>query len=130
MVNTITVSGRVVRDPELRALPSGDSVLNNAVATEHYRKDAENETSFIDFKVYGAFADLVASKIKKGDLVTVSGYIKQEKWETSEGNRSKLVIVAVAVEGEFKFRGRGESPEGFATQEQQEAASQGDDIPF
>lgn len=128
MINTITVSGRLVRDPELRSLPSGDSVFNNAVATEHYRKDADNETTFIDFKVYGNYADLLASKTKKGDLVTVSGYIKQENWETSEGKRSKLVIVAYTVEGEFKFRERGSTPEAAVAAEAN--TSSGDDIPF
>lgn len=128
-VNTFTVSGRVVRDPELRFLPSGDSVFENAIAVEHYKKEGENETSFFDWKAYGGFADLLAAKLKKGDSVVISGYAKQESWETSEGKRSKVVIIVQAVEGEFKYRpSSGQAPEAEAAPAA--ASSQGDDIPF
>ena len=127
-INTITVSGRVVRDPELRSLPSGDSVFENAVAVEHYRKEGENEVSFFDFKVYGGFADLLASKLAKGDSIVVSGYAKQESWETSEGKRSKVVIVAQSVEGEFKFKpANGAAPSAAPSQNSTPAD---DGIPF
>jgi len=123
----MTVSGRVVRDAELRSLPSGDSVFENALAVEHYRKEGENEVSFIDWKVYGGFADLLASKLEKGDSVVVSGYVRQESWETTEGKRSKLVLVAQSVEGEFKFKPANGAP---AKTESQNEGAGDDGIPF
>jgi single-strand DNA-binding protein len=128
-VNTAIASGRLVRDPELRYLPSGDSVFENAVAIDHYRKEGENEVSFVDFKVYGSFADLLASKVEKGNLITVSGYLKQESWETTEGKRSKLVIVANDVEGEFKFKKASEASAPVVASDEKPSA-QTDDIPF
>jgi len=123
----MTISGRVVRDAELRSLPSGDSVFENALAVEHYRKEGDNEVSFIDWKVYGGFADLLASKLEKGDSVVVSGYVKQESWETTEGKRSKLVLVAQSVEGEFKFKpANGAAPKA----ESQNEGAGDDGIPF
>jgi single-strand DNA-binding protein len=129
-INTITISGRVVRDPELRSLPSGDSVFENALAVEHYRKEGENEVSFVDWKVYGGFADLLNAKLTKGEYVTVSGYIKQESWETTEGKRSKLILVARDVTGEFQFKpSNGVSPPTeTAVADQPESADDG--IPF
>ena len=129
-LNTATVSGRLVRDPELRSLPSGDSVFENAIAVEEYVKDGENGVSFIDFKVYGGFADLLASKVEKGNLITALGRLKQETWEASDGTkRSKIVLIANDVEGEFKFKKASEAA-AVVAQEGEKPSAQTDDIPF
>ena len=128
-INTVVVSGRTVRDPELRNTANGTSVFNNAIAVERYNKANPEEpfTSFFNFVVFGNFAELLARKLKKGDIITVAGRLEQRSWEAEDGSkRSAVEIIANDVVGEFVFRSKDE-----------DAASSGpattatdDDIPF
>jgi single-strand DNA-binding protein len=52
-MNRLTLVGRLTRDPELRALPSGTSVCNMRLAVDGRRDD---DTVFIDIATFGAQA--------------------------------------------------------------------------
>lgn len=138
-INTCTVTGRLTRDPELRSTNSGTSVANTAVAVERYRKDQDNDVSFLDLTIWGNFAELVAKKARKGDTVTVAGRLQQERWENEAGEkRSKVVIVVDTLVGECMYRKADgsdtpvaslqDAPE--AGQNEAAAAPASDDIPF
>ena len=104
-INTVTLTGRLTKDPELRATTSGTSVANTGIAVERYRKDQDADVSFFEVTVFGNFADLVAKKARKGDSVVVEGRLEQRRWETPEGQkRSAVSIVANQLKGEFLFR--------------------------
>ncbi len=134
-INTVTLTGRLVRDPELRSTNSGTSVANTALAVERFRKDQENDVSFVDLTIWGNFAELVAKKARKGDSVTIEGRLNQEKWQTTEGeNRSKLVVVVNSLVGECMFR-KADGSDTPAAAEPQDVpaatpAASDDDIPF
>lgn len=136
-INSVNLSGRLVRDPELRHTKSDMPVANTALAVEKFVKDGDNDVSFVDIVIFGGNAERVASKARKGDSVSVSGRINQSKWETAEGEkRSKLEVVANEVVGEFQFRKAdgSDTPEasGEATQAAAAPATDAadDDIPF
>lgn len=128
-INTVTVSGRVTRDTELRHTAGGTAVANNGLAYERYNKENPEEpfVSFFNFSVFGNFAELLARKLKKGDSVTVSGRLEQRSWETSEGEkRSTVEIIANDVVGEFIFRSKDED----ASTTVPASTASDDDIPF
>jgi len=139
-INTVVVSGRLTRDPELRTTNSGVSVANTGIAVEQYVKDAEPKVSFFDLTIWSGFADLCAKKARKGDTVTVEGRLHQNQWETDSGEkRSKVEIVVNQMEGEFLYRKADGSDTPASTLDGGSAATGGqpaaavasdDDIPF
>lgn len=136
-VNTVALSGRLTRDPELRHLPSGSPVASFGVASERYNKnDPENPfVGFYDCKVFGKFAELIVDKAKKGDHVFLDGRLDWSSWEAQDGSkRSKVEIVVNTMDGEFLFRKRGEGG-GSAAPAVDQTSIEGtrpaeDDIPF
>lgn len=104
-INTVTLTGRLTKDPELRATTSGTSVANTGLAVERYRKDQDDDVSFFEVTIFGNFAELVCKKARKGDTVVLEGRLEQRRWETPEGQkRSAVSIIANQLKGEFLFR--------------------------
>ena len=138
-INQVAVSGNLTRDPELRHTPNGMAVCELGVANTRSRKDGDNwveEVSYFDVTVWGGRGEMCAKKLTKGAQVFVSGYLQQDRWETPEGNRSKVKIVARMVEGPAFFEKgdvRGDAApalEGQQAAGEKTAAAQDDDIPF
>ena len=76
-INRVVLVGRLTRDPELRALPSGVSVCALRIACNSSRRDAEGDfherPNFFDVSVYGASAESVSHYTRKGSRVGVDG---------------------------------------------------------
>lgn len=106
-INTCAVSGKLTRDPEVKSLPSGLSVIEFSVAVNKSKKTDdgyEEEVSFVDVTVFGNFADLLGRKLRKADTVSVQGELKQDRWETDEGKRSKLKIIGRQVDSPALYK--------------------------
>lgn len=132
-INTVTISGRLTRDPELRHTESGTAVANTGIATERYRKEGENDVSFVNLTIWSGFGELVAKKARKGDFVTLQGRLNQNTWEKDGEKRSSIEVIVDTMVGEFMYRkGDGsDTPErGEQTASQSAPAAQDDDIPF
>jgi single-strand DNA-binding protein len=69
-INNVVLTGQLVRDPELRALPSGASVCNLRVAVNARRRNPAGEwgqePNFFDVAVYGPHAETTAKYCHKG----------------------------------------------------------------
>lgn len=96
-VNTVTIIGRLTRDPEMKAMPSGSNVTNFSLATSRkYKKDEKDveETEFHNCVAYGKPAELIAQYMTKGALMLVQGRLKTQSWE-KEGQkhyRTEIVV--------------------------------------
>ncbi len=99
-INRVVLVGRLTRDPELRALPTGTSVCTLRVACSHSRKDAGGEyrdrPNYFDVCLYGAAADSVSRYIRKGSRVGIDGRLQWREWEGSD--RQKRQAVSVVAE--------------------------------
>lgn len=91
-MNVVVLSGRLVKDPELRFTPRGTAVASLRVASSRYykmRDSAENEfkkqSLFISADVFGKLAERVAEKRKKGDPLLVKGRLELNEWTDKEG---------------------------------------------
>lgn len=107
------VVGNLVRDPELKQLPSGTSVCELVVAANNtYKKgDGElvEEVSFLEVEVFGPQADACGRYLAKGRQVAVDGTLRQDRWELDDGSkRSKVRIVGQNVQF---LGGKGEGTE-------------------
>ena len=100
MLNHITLQARLVRDPELRRLPSGKSVASVSVACERdfSKEGEEKETDFIDIVAFGGTADHLAKYYTKGRMIIVSGRLQIRTWTDKDGNkRRNAEVVAESV---------------------------------
>ena len=102
-INRVVLVGRLTREPELRALPSGRSVCSLRVACNSARRDSDGEMqerpNFFDVNVYGAAADSVANYMHRGSRVGIDGRLDWREWETAEHERRQAVsIVAETVQ--------------------------------
>jgi single-strand DNA-binding protein len=102
-INRVVLVGRLTRDPELRALPSGASVCSLRLACNSSRRDGDGgyveRANFFDVNSYGPQADTVAQYIRRGTRVAVDGRLEWREWEAADGQRRQAVsIVADSVQ--------------------------------
>lgn len=110
-INHVTVSGNLTRDPESRALPSGTAVTTFSIAYNERRKVNEEWVDvphFFDITAFGGQGEWLARNIGKGDPVTVSGQLEQQRWEKDGEKRSKVAIVARDIVPGQRGNGGGE----------------------
>jgi single-strand DNA-binding protein len=142
-INRVTLVGRLTRDPELRALPSGTSVLSLGLAVNGRQKDQTgnwiDKPNFFDVKVFGGQADMLANHLAKGRRVGVDGRLDWSSWEAQDGTkRSKVEVVAQSVQfldsrGEGGAGGDGGNqfvPAGASGGSDADFQGSDDDIPF
>jgi single-strand DNA-binding protein len=102
-INRVVLVGRLTRDPELRALPSGISVCSLRVACNSSRRDDEGNyqerPNFFDVSVFGASAESVSRYMRKGSRVAADGRLEWREWETGDQQKRQAVsIVADTVQ--------------------------------
>jgi single-strand DNA-binding protein len=100
--NRVVLVGRLTRDPELRALPSGHSVCNLRLACNGTRKDGEvyqERPNYFDVSAFGAQGENIDRYMRKGSRVVVDGRLEWREWETSDQHKRQAVnIVAESVQ--------------------------------
>jgi single-strand DNA-binding protein len=109
MSNSITVTGNLTRDPEVRYTRDGQASVLLGVAVNRRWQDRETHeweeaTSFFDVVCWRDLAENVAMSLTKGARVMVAGRLEQRSWETELGERrSKVEIVADEVGPSLRF---------------------------
>jgi single-strand DNA-binding protein len=113
-INRVVLVGRLTRDPELRALPSGINVCSLRVACNSSRRDAEGvyveKPNYFDVSVYGGASDSVDRYTRKGSRVAIDGRLEWREWETADSQKRQAVSV-VADTVQF-LDGPGDRPDG------------------
>ncbi len=102
-LNKIFVLGNLTRDPESRAMPSGQNVVNFAVATNRVWNDKngqkQQDTQFHNVVVFGKMADVCSKYLSKGKMVLVEGRIQTRSWDASDGTKKyRTEIVAEGIQ--------------------------------
>jgi len=94
--NVVVLTGNMVRDIDLKFSQSGMAIAKGTIAVNGLKDD---DVSYIDFTCFKHTAEATANYTAKGSKVALTGYIKQDKWTTKDGqNRSKLSVVANNIE--------------------------------
>jgi len=88
-LNKVFVLGNLTRDPERKALPSGQTVVNFSIATNRFyldqSKQKQQETEFHNITAYGKSAEIIAQYLKKGSLVLIEGRLRTRNWQDQAG---------------------------------------------
>lgn len=80
MYQSITVIGRLGRDPEMRYMPNGDPVTSFSIATDRVYNDRngqkQKETTWFRVSVFGKSAETANQYLSKGKMVLVEGRLR------------------------------------------------------
>jgi single-strand DNA-binding protein len=107
--NSITISGNITRDPEMRYTPSGVSKVSFGVAVNRswrnqQTQEWEEQTSFFNVVAWRQLAENASATLTKGTRVVVSGRLEQRNWETEAGEKRSIVeIVADDIAPSLRF---------------------------
>lgn len=110
-VNIIALTGNLVRDPDVKAMTSGNVIMNFSLAVNERVRNSQGEyedyASYVDCVMFGNRAEAVSRFISKGSKVAVSGHIRQRRWEHDGQKRSKIEVIVEDIE----FMSRQQQPE-------------------
>ena len=137
-INRVCISGNLTRDPELRSMAGGTSVMGFGVAVNERRKNNrtgewEDYPNFVDCTLFGKRAEALEQYLTKGAKVAIEGRLHYSSWEKDGQRRSKLGVIVEEVE--LMSRRDGEQHQSYAQQGYQQApqaheACYDEDIPF
>ena len=102
-LNKSFVLGNVTRDPEVRALPSGQQVTSFSIATNRFYTsgagEKKQEVEFHNIVCFGKLADISSRYLNKGSLVLIEGRIKTRNWVNSQGAKQyRTEIIAETMQ--------------------------------
>ena len=123
--NKTILMGNLTRDPEMRSLPSGQTVTNFGLAVSESWTDKASgakreEVCFVDVDAWGRQGEVVLEYFSKGKPILVEGKLKFRQWEAEDGSkRSKHSITL----DRFSFVGSKNDSNGASSDEM-------GDIPF
>jgi len=90
-INKLICTGRLTKDPELKALPSGTSVCELRLAVDGMGRG--REVGYINVSVFGSGGEAAAEYLSKGWLVAVDGRLEYGEWEAEGSKRHDYTVV-------------------------------------
>lgn len=99
---SVVIAGNLVRDPEMKYLPSGTPLCEFGIAVNEKRNSKETgekieEVSYFDVTCFGKTAEVASQWLTKGKPVAIEGKLQQQRWEKDGQKRSKIVVIANRV---------------------------------
>ena len=94
--STVTITGTLTRDPELRFTTGGRGVATLGVAVNYrYQKNNEwvEEASFFNVTAWSSLGENAAASLTKGMRVIVTGRLQQRSYETQQGEKRSVVEI-------------------------------------
>ena len=89
-MSTLTIAGNLTRDPELRNVNGGRTVVSFSIAENRRWADkatgaTQEAVTYLDVTAWGAMAEHVATSLHTGDRALVTGRLEQRSWEGTDG---------------------------------------------
>jgi single-strand DNA-binding protein len=102
MMNRTVVEGRLMKEVEIRKLPSGKETARLVLVYTKKYKNKKNEwkeeVHFFEIDIYSPMLIERVKKLGKGDRVLVEGTLKQERWTSNNKTHSKIRIKATRIQ--------------------------------
>ncbi len=100
-MNKVILVGRLTRDPEVRTMPTGNTVASFTLAINRNFKNKEGniDADFINVSVFGRQAENVGKYVTKGSQLGVDGRIQTRSYEAQDGTKRYVTeVIAESVE--------------------------------
>ena len=96
-MNTITLLGRLTKNPEARYTSTGKAVtlFTLAVNRPYTNADGQREADFISCQAWGKTAEVVGNHVSKGDRLLVEGRLQIRSYTDKEGVKRYATEVIV-----------------------------------
>lgn len=96
MLNSITIMGRLTKDPELRTTQTGKHVASFTLAVD---RDYDRETTdFFSCNAWDKTAEFIDTHFKKGQMMVVQGRMYSRTYTDRNGNnRTAWEVTAINV---------------------------------
>jgi single-strand DNA-binding protein len=112
-LNRVQLIGRLGKDPESRATPTGKKVAHFSLAVSQRWKSAEGEnkenTEWVNVEAWGRMGEVCQKYLHKGSLVFIEGRLKTDKYEDKSGE-TKYYTKVVALSMQMLDRKPEEEP--------------------
>jgi single-strand DNA-binding protein len=123
--NKTILMGNLTRDPEIRSLPSGQTVTNFGLAvnetwTDKASGEKREEVCFVDVDAWGRQGEVVLEYFSKGKPILIEGKLKFRTWEADDGTKRSKHSVTL---DRFSFVGSRNDSNGASSEEM-------GDVPF
>ena len=96
-LNSVSLTGRLTADPELKQFGEGKQVANFSLAVNEYKKGDGDAVSFVPVTVWNKTAEVAKNFLNKGSQVAIKGRLQQQRWEQDGQKRSKIQIVCESL---------------------------------
>ena len=105
--NKVILMGNLTRDPEMKFLPSGESVTSFGLAMNEQYNDKETgekkqSVNFVEIEAWGKQGEVVNEYLVKGSPIFLEGSLKYSSWETEGGEKRSRIKVRL---NRFQFIG-------------------------
>jgi single-strand DNA-binding protein len=111
-LNKVLLYGNLTRDPEIRALPSGQQVASFAVATNRTYKNKDGQkqdaVEYHNVVAFGRQAEVIGQYLKKGRPVYIEGRIQTRSWDDKTSGEKKYRTEIVIENFQFGPSGMGQ----------------------
>ena len=93
-LNSVTLIGRVGRDPDVKYFESGAVVCNFSLAVNRRTSNRDEPPDWFELEIWDKPAEAAANYVKKGSLLSIQGRLKFEHWQDKATGvqRSRPVI--------------------------------------
>jgi len=92
-MNQLSIIGNIVRDPEVKFLPSGVAVCELSIAYNEVwyndAKEKQERTYFFGAVAWGKMGENIAKYFGKGQRIALTGSLTQETWEDKESGKKR-----------------------------------------
>ena len=84
-MNSVSLVGRLTRDPEIKTTNSGSSYARFSIAVDRRGKDAG--TDFINIVAFGKTSEFIERYFRKGQRIGINGRIQTGSYEGKDGKK-------------------------------------------
>lgn len=91
-LNKVMLIGRLTRDPEVKTIPSGQTVATFSIATGRQWTDKQSgekksSTEFHNIVAWRRLAEICGQYLKKGSQVYIEGSLQTRSWDDQSGTK-------------------------------------------
>ena len=119
-MNKVMLMGNLTRQPEVKTLPTGNSVCEFGLAIN--RKfttrdgDEREEVTYVELSCFGRGGEVIKQYCDKGSPLFVEGRLRYDSWQNDKGEkRNRLSVIVDNFQLLPDGRGKGSSDTGLGS---------------
>lgn len=106
-INLIVLEGRLTRNAEMKSAGSSTVTTFSIANNRGYKKDGQwvDNSFFFDCEIWGPFGESIRQYLNKGQKITVTGELVQNRWNDKDGKirtSDKIRVKDLSIQFEKK----------------------------